>query len=66
MDLHMKKNQLRPHPFNYDTESIREILDEFLFCLLEKLERVGQPVIYETFGCPVGWVHHLETNIGVR
>jgi hypothetical protein len=65
MDLDMTKNLLRPHPFNYDTDSISEILDEFLFGLLQKFEYVGQPVVYEKFWCPVGWVHHLETNIGI-
>jgi hypothetical protein len=66
MDLEMKKNQLLPHLFNYDTEMISKILDKLHFGLLEKMERVGQPLVDETFGCPVGWVHHLSTNSDIR
>jgi hypothetical protein len=66
MDLDMMKNQLRPHLFNQDTESISKILDEFLFGLLKKFESVGQPVVGKMFVCPMGRVHHLETYIGVR
>jgi hypothetical protein len=62
----MMKNSLRPHLFNHDTESISKILDELLFGLLKKFERVGQPVVDETLMCPVGWVNHLVTNSGVR
>jgi hypothetical protein len=34
--------------------------------LLKKFERFSQPVVHETFVCPISRVHHLETNIGVR
>jgi hypothetical protein len=66
MDLDMKKNQLLPHLFNSVTESISKILDELLLGMLEKFERVGQPMVDETYGCPVGWVHHLSTNTVIR
>jgi hypothetical protein len=39
MDLDMKKNLLRPQFFNYETESISKILDEFLFCYIKNFER---------------------------
>jgi hypothetical protein len=64
MELDLKKNQLLLHHFNNYTELISKLLDELLFGLLKKLERVVQPMVDETFVHPVGWVHHLMLNIG--
>jgi hypothetical protein len=63
MELFMKKNQLLPHPFKYDTKSIGKILDELFFGVIKKFERLGPPMVDEAFVCPMGLIPHLLKNI---